>query len=185
LKLVLASRNENKARELRRALPDWEIALLDAGDEPVEDGLTFLDNARIKARHGRAYARPEDWVAGEDSGIEVAALDGKPGVHSARWADNPVQRLLAELEGIDARRARYACELVVLAPDGTEFRATGTLDGSVAEAPRGDEGFGYDPIFVPLGETATVAELGNAWKAEHSHRARAAAALAEALGRLS
>jgi XTP/dITP diphosphohydrolase len=185
LKLVLASRNENKARELRRALPDWEIALLDAGDEPVEDGLTFLENARIKARHGRAHARPEDWVAGEDSGIEVAALGGKPGVHSARWADDPVERLLAEVEGIEDRRARYVCELVVLAPDGTEIRATGTLEGSVAEAPRGDEGFGYDPIFVPLGETATVAELGNAWKSEHSHRARAAAVLAEALGRSS
>jgi len=71
LKLVLASRNENKLTELRRALPAWEIALLATGDEPVEDGLTFLDNARIKALHGRAHARADDWVAGEDSGTEA------------------------------------------------------------------------------------------------------------------
>jgi XTP/dITP diphosphohydrolase len=181
LRLVLASRNENKLRELRRALPRWEIALLDADEDPVEDGLTFLDNARIKARHGRAHARMEDWVAGEDSGIEVAALGGKPGIHSARWADDPVERLLAELQGVADRRARYVCELVALAPDGSEVRATGALEGIVADDPRGDEGFGYDPIFVPLGETETVAELGNRWKAANSHRAKAAAALAEAL----
>ena len=183
MKLVLASRNENKLSELRRALPGWEIALLAAGDEPVEDGLTFFDNARIKARHGRAHARAEDWVAGEDSGIEVAALGGRPGIHSARWADDPVERLLAELQGIADRRARYVCELVALAPDRSEVRATGTLEGVVADQPRGAEGFGYDPIFVPLGETETVAELGNRWKSENSHRARAAAALADALAR--
>ncbi len=181
MRLVLASRNENKLRELRRALPDWEIGLLRADDEPVEDGATFLDNARIKARHGREHAASSDWVAGEDSGIEVAALDGRPGIHSARWADDPVERLLAELTDVSDRHARYVCELVALAPDGREVRATGTLDGVVAEVARGDEGFGYDPIFVPLGETRTVAELGNEWKAAHSHRARAAAALADAL----
>jgi XTP/dITP diphosphohydrolase len=181
LRLVLASRNEHKLRELRRALPGWEIGLLDADDEPVEDGLTFLDNARIKARHGRAHADAEDWVAGEDSGIEVAALGGKPGVHSARWADDPVERLLAELKGIADRKARYVCELVAIAPDGSEVHATGTLEGVVADDARGDEGFGYDPIFVPLGETQTVAELGNAWKSANSHRAKAAATLAEAL----
>jgi XTP/dITP diphosphohydrolase len=73
------------------------------------------------------------------------------------------------------------CELVVLSPEGDELRATGTLEGEVALEPRGDEGFGYDPVFVPQGESATVAELGNAWKARHSHRARAARALAEQL----
>jgi len=181
VRIVLASRNPNKLRELRSALPGWEIDLLDAPDEPVEDGATFLENARIKARHGRLHAAPEDWVAGEDSGIEVAALGGGPGMESARWAADPVERLLGEVEGIADRRARYVCELVVLAPDGSEVRATGTLEGEVAHERRGREGFGYDPIFVPLGESLTVAELGNAWKVEHSHRARAARALAEAL----
>jgi XTP/dITP diphosphohydrolase len=181
VKLVLASRNANKLRELRRALPGWEIELLDAPDEPVEDGGTFLANARIKALHGRLHAAAEDWVAGEDSGIEVDALGGRPGVESARWAKDGVGRLLAELQGVADRPARYVCRLVVLAPDGRELTAVGKLEGIIAAEPRGDEGFGYDPIFVPVGESRTVAELGNAWKADHSHRARAARALAEQL----
>jgi XTP/dITP diphosphohydrolase len=89
--------------------------------------------------------------------------------------------LLAELEGASDRRARYVCELVVLSPQVAELHARGTLAGEIATAPRGTEGFGYDPIFLPLGETLTVAELGNAWKAEHSHRAQAARALAQRL----
>jgi XTP/dITP diphosphohydrolase len=183
MRLVLASRNENKLRELRHALPDREIALLEAPDEPVEDGATFAENARIKARHGRLHAAADDWVAGEDSGIEVAALEGRPGVESARWSANWIEDLLTALDGVADRRARYVCELVVLAPDGAEIRASGTLEGEIAHQPRGGEGFGYDPIFVPRGESRTVAELGNAWKAENSHRAKAARELANALGR--
>jgi XTP/dITP diphosphohydrolase len=181
VKLLLASRNADKLRELRAALPDWEIALLDAPGEPVEDGATFLDNARIKARHGRAHAPADAWVAGEDSGIEVAALGGRPGVESARWSTNWIEDLLAALDGSEDRRARYVCELVALPPGGDEVNARGTLEGTIARKPRGGEGFGYDPIFVPAGETRTVAELGNAWKAEHSHRARAARELARLL----
>ena len=111
---------------------------------------------------------------GEDSGIEVAALGGRPGVESARWADDGVAALLEALEGVEDRRARYVCELVALSPEGEELRGTGTVEGTIALEPRGSEGFGYDPIFVPDGESRTVAELGNDWKAEHSHRARAA-----------
>jgi XTP/dITP diphosphohydrolase len=122
-------------------------------------------------------------VAGEDSGIEVVALGGRPGIESARWAEDPVERLLAELEGVEDRRARYVCELVALAPDGSETRGKGTLEGDIALEPSGSEGFGYDPIFVPTGETATVAVLGNGWKAEHSHRAQAARVLAAQLAR--
>jgi len=181
LRLVLASGNPHKLREWRRALPDWEILPLEAADEPAEDGETFLDNARIKARHGRAHARPDLWVAGEDAGIEVDALGGRPGVESARWAADGVARMLAELGGVEDRAARYLCEVVALSPAGSEVKASGTLEGAVAHAPRGNQGFGYDPIFVPAGETRTVAELGDAWKAEHSHRAKAARALAERL----
>jgi XTP/dITP diphosphohydrolase len=181
VRLLLASRNENKLRELRRALPEWEIELLEAADEPEETGETFLDNARLKARFGRLRAGADAWVAGEDSGIEVEALGGRPGVCSARWAEDPVERLLAELGAEDDRRARYVCEIVALPPAGEELRATGTLVGTIALEARGDEGFGYDPIFVPLGESRTVAELGNAWKSGHSHRAKAAKALAERL----
>ncbi len=174
MRLFLVSRNKNKLRELRAALPGCEVSLLDTPDEPVEDGETFLDNARLKALHGRRHAPAGAWVAGEDSGIEVAALGGRPGVHSARWADDGVARLLSELGETEDRRARYVCELVVLAPDGAELRASGTLAGAIAREPRGAQGFGYDPIFVPDGESRTVAELGNSWKATHSHRARAA-----------
>jgi XTP/dITP diphosphohydrolase len=181
MRLLLDSRNENKLRELRAALPSWEITLLGAPDEPVEDGETFLDNARIKALHGRAHAPADSWVAGEDSGIQVAALGGRPGVESARWAADGVAQLLVELDGRDDRRARYVCELVAVSPEGDEVHATGILEGRVADEPRGDEGFGYDPIFVPLGESSTVAELGDAWKSEHSHRALAARALARML----
>jgi XTP/dITP diphosphohydrolase len=181
VRLVLASRNENKLRELRNALPGWEIALLETPVDPVEDGATFLENARIKALHGREHASPTDWVAGEDSGIEVAALGGRPGVESARWSTNWIEDLLAALEGVDDRRARYRCELVALAPDGRELRGSGVLEGEIAHEPRGSKGFGYDPIFVPLEESRTVAELGDVWKAENSHRARAARQLASAL----
>ena len=181
MKILLASRNPNKLRELRAALPGWEVALLEAPDEPVEDGETFLENARIKARHGRRHAPAGEWVAGEDAGIEVAALGGGPGIESARWAGDPIQRLLTELEGVEDRRARYVCALVAIAPDGAELHAEGTLEGYVVTEPRGSEGFGYDPIFVPLGESRTVAELGNAWKSAHSHRAQAARALAARL----
>ena len=181
MKLLLASRNPNKLTEFRSALPDWEIDLLAAPGEQVEDGETFADNARIKARYGRDHAPRDTWVAGEDSGIEVAALAGRPGVESARWAADGVTRLLFELDGVEDRRARYVCEIVGFTPAGDEVTATGTLEGEIALEPRGNEGFGYDPIFVPVGETATVAELGDAWKAEHSHRARAARALSAAL----
>jgi XTP/dITP diphosphohydrolase len=116
-------------------------------------------------------------MLGEDSGIEVAALGGRPGLASARWADDGVTALLEVLEGVSDRRARYVCELVALSPVGEELRGTGILEGAIATERRGDEGFGYDPIFVPDGSERTVAELGNSWKHEHSHRARAAAAL--------
>jgi XTP/dITP diphosphohydrolase len=177
---VLASRNPNKARELEQLLPGWTIEPLDAAEYPPETGATYYDNARQKAAFGRRLAAADALVLGEDSGIEVAGLDGGPGVQSARsGGEDPVGWLLARLRGLegDGRRARYVSELVGLTPDGVELRGTGTLSGRIAEEPRGTEGFGYDPIFIPDGEHRTVAELGNEWKATHSHRARAARAL--------
>jgi len=113
----------------------------------------------------------------------VDALGGAPGVQTARWAEGKhVERILAVLADADDRRARYVCELVALAPDGRELRGTGTLEGHIAREPRGTAGFGFDPVFVPDGEEQTVAELGDAWKAERSHRARAARALLAQLG---
>jgi XTP/dITP diphosphohydrolase len=178
----LASANANKARELERAVPEWRIEPLAAEEWPPEDGETYSENALIKARFGHHRLAPGEWVLGEDSGIEVEALGGRPGLHSARWAGDGVSRLLRELEGETDRRARYVCELVALGPSGEEVHARGTLEGEIAHERRGTEGFGYDPVFVPAGETRTVAELGDAWKARNSHRARAARALVDALG---
>ena len=176
----LASQNEHKLREWRAALPDWELELLDVDDYPPETGATYYENARAKALHGSASGG--GWIVGEDSGIEVEALGGHPGVASARWAADGVAEILRLLGDGDARGARYVCEVVAISPDGAEHRGTGVLEGTIAREPRGDEGFGYDPIFVPTGETRTVAELGDAWKSTRSHRARAAHALADAIG---
>jgi XTP/dITP diphosphohydrolase len=181
VRLILASRNEHKLREWREALPDWEIEPSPAVDEPVEDGSTFVANARIKARHGRHSAPDEAWVAGEDAGIEVDALGGRPGIESARWTAEPVTRLLAALDGVEKRGARYVCETVALDRNGVEVRASGMLEGTIAHEPSGDEGFGYDPVFIPDGQSMTVSDLGNDWKAGHSHRAQAARALAALL----
>jgi XTP/dITP diphosphohydrolase len=182
LKALLASQNAHKLEELRTAFPDWELGPLDASSFPPEEGASYYENAVAKARFGRDVAGAS-WVLGEDSGIEAAALGGRPGVASARWADDGVAALLEALDGVEDRRARYVCELVALGPGGEERRGTGTLEGMIAEEPRGSEGFGYDPIFVPEGHTQTVAELGNSWKGLNSHRARAARSLAAAFER--
>jgi XTP/dITP diphosphohydrolase len=182
LKARLASRNANKARELEQLLPNWRIEALEADDYPVEDGRTYYDNARVKALFGRTRAQPDEWALGEDSGIEVTALGGGPGVRSARsGGDDPVGWLLGALEGKEDRRARYVSELVIVSPAGVELRGIGTLEGRIAVEPHGTEGFGFDPIFIPAGEERTVAELGNGWKRENSHRARAAHELLLAL----
>ena len=183
--ITLASRNAHKARELEVLLPGWHIAPLLVDDYPEETGDTYVENARIKARFG--HERTGGWAIGEDSGIEVAALGGRPGVQSARYAPEgapAIAKLLAELEAAEDRRARYVSELVAIAPDGSELRGTGIVEGVIADAPRGSGGFGYDPIFIPDGEHLTVGQLGDGWKNEHSHRARSARALREAVDRL-
>jgi XTP/dITP diphosphohydrolase len=174
----LASGNAHKLDELRAALPGWKLALLETSEPfPDEVGETYYENALAKAEFGRRVGEPGVWTLGEDSGIEVAALDGGPGIASARWAEDGVARLLDELRGVANRRARYVCELVALSPTGEERRGTGILEGAIATERRGAEGFGYDPVFVPDGEARTVAELGDDWKRKNSHRARAAANL--------
>jgi XTP/dITP diphosphohydrolase len=179
IRAVLASANENKLRELRHALGGWSLELLDAREYPPESGDTYLENARSKAEFGRTL-ETDRWVLGEDSGVEIEGLGGGPGVRSARWAaGREAERALEELEGEqgDRRRARYICELVAISPEGVEHRGTGVLEGRIGEELSGSEGFGFDPVFIPDGEERTVAELGNDWKRDNSHRARAARAL--------
>ena len=181
-RIVLASGNAHKAVELARVLPGWDVQAF-AGELPEETGDTFAANALLKARHVFAATGGRDWVLADDSGIEAAALGGIPGVRSARYAgedatdEENLAKLLAALDGRDDRRVRYVAELVAIAPGGAELHARGELTGTLAEAPRGSGGFGYDPAFVPDGETRTVAEMAPEEKDALSHRARAAAAL--------
>jgi XTP/dITP diphosphohydrolase len=189
VKAVFASRNQGKLRELRALLADWDIELLGDVEMPEETGATFYENAAAKARFAQSV-EPGRWAIGEDSGLEVDWLGGVPGIRSARYAGEDateeanVAKLLEALAGVEDadRGARYVSELVVLAPDGAEHRGTGTLEGAIATEPMGTEGFGYDPVFVPIGETRTVAELGDEWKGAHSHRAAATRALLAGVG---
>ena len=161
-------------------LPGWELELLEADGYPEEGSEGYYENARAKAVYGRSVGPADAWMLGEDSGLEVAALGGAPGVRSARYGaegGEAIGRLLRELADVGDRRARYVCELVLIGPDGEERRGSGVLKGRIAEQPRGSEGFGYDPVFLPAGEDETVAELGNDWKCRNSHRAKAAANL--------
>jgi XTP/dITP diphosphohydrolase len=162
--------------------------VLDADGYPEEGEESYVENARVKALYGREVGPADAWMLGEDSGLEVVALGGGPGVRSARYGSEDaggVERLLRELEGAEDRRARYVCELVLIGPDGRELRGSGVLEGRIAGEARGSEGFGYDPVFIPGGEGRTVAELGNEWKSRNSHRARAAADLRTSLAALS
>ena len=190
MRATLVSKNAHKARELAVLMPGWTVEPIGVDELPEETGATFYENARAKAAFGREVDREETWTIGEDSGVEVDGLDGRPGIRSARFAgpaasdEENVTKLLAELDGTagPGRRARYVSELVCLSPTGEEFRGRGTLEGRIGGERRGSEGFGYDPVFIPDGEERTVAELGNAWKAQRSHRAAAAGALLQAVG---
>jgi XTP/dITP diphosphohydrolase len=182
VRIVLASGNAHKARELGRLLEGWDVETF-AGGLPEETGETFVENARLKARHVHAAVGGAEWVLADDSGIEAAALQGAPGVRSARYAgedatdEQNLAKLMGALAESDDRRVRYVAELVAIAPGGGEVTARGELTGTLAAAPRGTGGFGYDPAFVPDGETRTVAEMSPGEKDAISHRARAARAL--------
>lgn len=191
-RLVLATHNAHKVGELRAILaprlPDLDpAAVLGARDvhapEPVEDGVTFEENALIKAR-ALAAATGLPAVA-DDSGLGVDVLGGAPGIFSARWAGRHgddaanLDLLLAQLADIAPahRRARFVCAAALVTPDGTEHVEVGTLEGTLAAAPRGANGFGYDPVLVPLGGTRTCAELAPEEKNAISHRGQAFRAL--------
>jgi len=192
-RLVVATRNPGKVVELARlvAMPGVELVAIDAIDpamaDVIEDANSFEGNAIKKASE---VARHTGSIAlGDDSGLEVDALGGAPGIHSARWsgggAKANVDKLLRELEGIDdARRtARFRCVLAVVDPRdlSATLLADGRCEGRIAHAPRGAHGFGYDPVFVPADHEVTMAELGDAEKDAISHRGLACRALAPRL----
>ncbi|HZD66250.1 MAG TPA: RdgB/HAM1 family non-canonical purine NTP pyrophosphatase [Acidimicrobiales bacterium] len=190
MRLVLATANPDKVAEITAILgppPRLELAPRPASVPPVEETADTLEgNARLKAR---ALARATGLGAvADDTGLEVEALDGAPGVHSARYAgprasdaDN-VAKLLAALSGVADRRARFTTVALVAWPDGREVVATGGVGGWIAPEPRGTAGFGYDPVFVPDGgDGRTFAEMTAAEKEALSHRGRAFRALARSL----
>lgn len=190
MRLVAATHNPGKAREIE-ALLDGNYRIVTAGSlnlpEPDETESTFVGNAMLKARHA-AEASGEVALA-DDSGLSVAALDGAPGIFSARWAGpgkdfvlamKKVEERLEEIGSTD-RRAWFTSALAVAWPDGPCVVVEGRLDGELVFPPRGDRGHGYDPIFMPEGSSKTFAEMEDAEKDAISHRARAFARLKAAL----
>ena len=191
LEILLATNNAKKAEELRALLSDLPVTVRSAQDlddppRPVEDGNTFVANARIKAV-GFGHVATGSHVLADDSGLEVDALEGRPGVYSSRFAgrdgDDEAnnRKLLEELRGVPeaSRTARFRCVLCLRSPDGDETLAEGVLEGRIADAPRGGAGFGYDPLFLIPSEGRTLAELGASFKQQNSHRARALAQMKE------
>ncbi len=181
LRAVLATGNSGKAAELARLLGR---AVEARAIEVEETAGSYAGNALLKARAAHAEADGRIGL-GDDSGVEVAALGGEPGLRSARWA-GPTDAdrnaaLLARLNGASDRSAAFVCALAAVLPDGREIVAEGRVEGVIAGAPRGSAGFGYDPLFMPEGDARTVAELTPAEKDLVSHRARAARALVAAL----
>ena len=190
-RLVLATRNEHKLRELAEILVGGELVPLPPGVElPAEEGETFAANALAKARAARQATG--DPAIGDDSGIAATALGGRPGVRSARYAgpgasdEENLARLISELDRCADRRVAYVCALAFVDADDEEVVVEGRCEGELALEPRGSGGFGYDPAFVPAdtgpGDRRTMAELDPAEKHAISHRGRAARALAERLG---
>jgi len=196
-RVVLASGNPGKLHEFAALLAPFRVELVpqcEFGIPPAtESGTTFIENALLKARHAARHARLP--ALADDSGIEVDALGGRPGVWSARFAgegaseEANVRLLLAELAGVPEgwRQARYQCVIVWVrsVADQAPLIAHGTWEGGIAHAARGQGGFGYDPVFIPLGEPRSAAEMTPAEKNAVSHRGQALRALVAMLGSAS
>lgn len=183
MRVLVATRNRHKLAEIRQIFGRPGLELVGADErselplEVAEDAGSFEGNALKKAR---ALCRASGlWTLADDSGLEVAALGGAPGVDSAHYAGDARDdaannaKLLRELEGHPDRRACFRCVIALCAPDGREWTVTGDCPGRIVAAPSGTDGFGYDPLFVPEGETRTFAELEPARKNRLSHRGRA------------
>ena len=180
MKLYVATHNAHKLREIGEILPGFEIV---ADDPDVEETAPDFDgNALIKVRAIAGRHRGA-WCMADDSGLEVDALGGAPGVRSARYAGEPSDTaannalLLRNLAGVADRAARFVCAVALVDPEGREHVVRGTCPGRIAAEPRGAAGFGYDPLFLPDGFDRSFAELGDVEKNKISHRGRALAAV--------
>ncbi len=178
-RLIIASHNSGKVREIGELLDPWSVEVVSAAElnlpEPEETGLTFAANAKLKA-HAAALATKLPALA-DDSGLSVNALDGSPGIYSARWGgpqkdfDVAMERVNAEMGDAADRRAQFVCALALTWPDGHSEIFEGTVDGTLVWPPRGDRGFGYDPMFLGEGDTGTYGEIEPMEKHAKSHRA--------------
>ena len=180
MKLIIASNNKHKIQEIKEILGtkfSEILSLSEAGivHETVEDGNSFLENSFKKAREIAAISGCASLA--DDSGICVDALGGAPGIYSARFSggsdEDNNSLLLEKLKGSSQRGAHYTCAMTLVYPDGREVSAEGYMYGEIIEEPRGMRGFGYDPLFVPTGESRTVAEMTDDEKNAISHRANA------------
>ena len=184
--LIIASGNAHKVEEFEKLLKGINFAVTSAEicggmPEVEEDGDTFAANSQLKAEALRAIAPAEAWVMADDSGLEVDALSGAPGVYSARYAgegatdETNVAKLLEALADVpvEARTARFRCVLCVIDDAGHVSHYDGTCEGTIAKRRKGDSGFGYDSIFIPTGYNQTFGQLGEKVKGAMSHRARA------------
>ena len=189
-KLVIASRNDHKIEEMRRILEQagLDVELVGTAEFPdlpevEETGSTFSANAMLKARAVSEFTGLP--AVGDDSGLCVDALNGMPGILSARWSGTHgndranLELLLAQISQVpsDRRSASFVCAAAYVHPDGTEFVVEGVMNGSLIDSPRGENGFGYDPIFIPQGHQITSAEMSSELKDSMSHRGKALAAL--------
>ena len=177
MKIVLASSNKHKVQEINDIVKsnglDVEFILPPEGFDPIENGKTFEENSYIKAK--AAWNITKNWVLADDSGLCIDALNGGPGIYSARYAETPalrIERVLKELDGIKDRNAHFSCAMTLLNPKGeVAFKYQGVCEGAIIEETRGTNGFGYDPIFLVKGDTRTMAELSEEEKNQISHRA--------------
>ena len=186
MKLIIASNNKHKIYEIKKMLGSKFSEILSLKEanishETVEDGESFLENAFKKAREIAEISGCASLA--DDSGICVDVLDGAPGVYSARFSggddEDNNKLLLKKLEDREDRGAHYTCAMALVYPDGKEISAEGYMYGEITDTPRGDRGFGYDPLFIPTGESRTVAEMTDDEKNAISHRANALAAILE------
>ena len=185
MRLFVATHNAHKLREIGQILPGFEV-VADDPEGVEETAPDFIGNALIKVRSIAGRHRG-DWCMADDSGLEVQALGGAPGVRSARYAGEPSDTprnnalLLKNLSGVSDRRANFTCAIALVGPDGAERTVVGKCFGRIAAAPSGAEGFGYDPLFVPDGHEKSFAELTATEKNAISHRGRALAEAAKIL----
>ncbi len=191
MKVVIATKNEGKVREFKKLLEPLgfePVSMTEEGIDPeiIEDGDTFEENAHIKAKTVHKLTNLP--VIADDSGLEVEFLGGAPGIYSARYAGEHAtdeernQRLLDEMQGVDRplRNARFVCAIYFILDDKKEYCVTGTLDGFIGEEPQGENGFGYDPIFM-IDDDKSLAEISEKAKNKISHRAKALEKLAAEL----